>query len=785
MKDNARRLKEHPHQRIVAMACHFLDCLNHNIPPRLPRRVLFHVQSTLTIYSCSKSCCASLDETEPPLPLRIGIANHKAFFDNHALCDQVGLITDNRVYMMDDGTAPSKSPASPQSQRGESSKTRGEVCSVPVIQAPPKSMKNRRKATQEHNKGDVPGSSQQPPSLLSPTFPSPLTISHWNEHASSPQGCSSFSEGGDSEVSLETSFEARNKRRSERMDERDISSELERNLEGLQTNLNHIHKHFTKKEVPRKAPREMQLPLINVAEAVHKGLVAYLCSGERDVSQFPSDPDWIKSKYHDDIFRPMVELITALTTEVKGLSDSIGHSSSSSSEEGSRKKKLERGSRYRGHANSDSSSSEGAAPLNSPSFPQRQPSSPLPWGRPDLLVGEEEAEDPAKMRAEVGERWPGQETTAQRKTRAETDKQHGGRTGSSHDVKTTRLTGGNSRIRPENKASAAPKTSIAGSSRATDRRLPSASQQIESTQKSAQDPEWTGLEQRSGSEEVDKKSDNIQEVSLEPSFRPEPTPPFFPRESSQDEEVEGNPSPSGSAETNWFRSSNGSWHSDEAQTPRAGKRLADELEDAEASAQQQRAEKSQRSFWRQLLELVLYLQLLLFFVWETVREATSKRKSPARIFLPLAYSLWLLQLIVRIIARRAVLKGNLPTFSLSRLTTGLMSLARLVPLLVFCLLRPALLLLTMQIYVACVRERSIWLQASGLTRQYLIGYAHADPAWWFMPGVDPRLMPGVSGLGALAVLLLQTVDVWLGGGMCCIRSGGRRRKMLSSTLHGT
>ena len=661
--------------------------------------------------------------------------------------------------------------------------TRDEVRSVPRIQAPPKSMKNRSKATQDYKKGDLRGSSQQAPSLLSPSFPSPLTIKNWIEHTPSPQGISSFSEVEDSEVSLGTSFEVRDERRGERMDERDISPELERTLDGLRTDLYYIHKHFTKKEVARKAPHEMQLPLISVAEAVHKGLVAYLCSGERDVSQFPSDPDWIKSKYHDDIFLPMVELITALRMEVKGLAGRIEHSSSSSSEEGNRKEKLARGARYRGHANSDSSSSEGAAPSNMVSFPQRQPYSPLPLGHPGHLFGEDEGEeDRAKMRAEAEERRPGQEAIAQRKTMAETDKEHRSRAGSSDDFKTMQFTGGNTRIRPASKISTAPKTSIPGSSAATDRGLPSDSQQIESTQKSAQDPEWTGLEQLSGLAEVQEGSDKIQEGSLETGFRPESTPQSS-LESSHDEELEENSSPPDSAGTNWFCGSTRSSHSDEAQTPRAGKRLADELEDAEAS-QQQQAGKDQRSFWRQLLEFGFYLQLLLFFGWETVREATSKRKSPARVVLPLAYSLWLLRLILRMIARQAMPKWNLPAVSLSRLTTGLMSLVRLVYLFVFGLLRPALLLLTMQIYIAVVRERSVWLQASGLTRPYLIGYAHTDPSRWFMPGVDLGFMSGVSELGALAILLLQTVDVWLGG-IWCVQSGGGWHKLLSSTLHGS
>ncbi|KAM0439756.1 hypothetical protein ACHAPT_000850 [Fusarium lateritium] len=51
---------------------------------------------------------------------------------------------------------------------------------------------------------------------------------------------------------------------------------------------------------------------------------------------------------------------------------------------------------------------------------------------------------------------------------------------------------------------------------------------------------------------------------------------------------------------------------------------------------------------------------------------------------------------------------------------------------------------TFQVYMACQRERNIWFEGNGLTRQYMLERSRSDGKWWLIYGVDGRLAVGKS-----------------------------------------
>lgn len=67
---------------------------------------------------------------------------------------------------------------------------------------------------------------------------------------------------------------------------------------------------------------------------------------------------------------------------------------------------------------------------------------------------------------------------------------------------------------------------------------------------------------------------------------------------------------------------------------------------------------------------------------------------------------------------------------------------------------------TAQVLVSAWRERAIWLQANGTTREYMLDRVHGDPSWWWLPGVDPRLMMGWYGVAVCGLALASARMLW-------------------------
>ncbi|KAG9258750.1 uncharacterized protein F5Z01DRAFT_670456 [Emericellopsis atlantica] len=66
-----------------------------------------------------------------------------------------------------------------------------------------------------------------------------------------------------------------------------------------------------------------------------------------------------------------------------------------------------------------------------------------------------------------------------------------------------------------------------------------------------------------------------------------------------------------------------------------------------------------------------------------------------------------------------------------------------------------------QIWLALRTERKIWLGANRDTRAYLLDIIREDPSWWWLPGVNPKLMLRWSELWGSLWLAVLCCWVWL------------------------
>lgn len=524
------------------------------------------------------------------------------------------------------------------------------------------------------------------------------------------------SEASDSEVSSNASEETRERRREERKKEVATRTSLDQELHSAEVALDEVYNRFRKIVVRKETPREYRDHLDEVAQVVHVGLKAYLLRREEPV-KFPVDPaEWVKPQFLAAVLQPLLDKLNELRMAISALMTFAASQMNSREPSPGRPLPPQRIRRF--------THSSDSSPRMSPEPARRARMTREETREMQEFLTQRVEEMFAQRRAEMEENYIN--TWKDPKAKYFNPERYDQALWERSPITSM--------------PSTARTASVEGLSKGRDDEVQAYGKDVQEEARS---------EEGASSSEPGEPGSQEQPLALEMAGFSERNDGAgrASRDSVRDAETVDRRQMGPGQEASLVESPESS---ERKSSPGMGKNLggtslADELFAAEfapdgqgdssrSSDQQGASTQSPQGAGRGHAGVSLADELLAAGirsgidyvpVSETTTSAATDKESPA------------------------AAAADPPT-DRSRLST-----------VTTYVLRPALILLTLQVYVACERERRLWLEGNQLTRHHLVDIRGRDPYWMFLPGVDLRFAMSRLEAKSMAVLLLQTADLWI------------------------